>query len=398
MKGHDLIVILWLCKKGADCTYLQMGRELGISASQAFESVETAFELGLLGQDRRTVDVSRFLSLLSYSLPYLFPTKMGGNTRGMPMAFQSIQDESIAHPSSLAGVVLVWPFEEGLLATGVGIEPFSKQAPVLAQGDEKWLKLFSCIEILRFHNHPLRKWVVDWLEVELGIQKNKPIFSDEYHSTLKITPSQVEQALAVGIVQISQKGFCSLELEEVARQIGVSESSLRAHFKDKESFCLAVVRYSMQKAGNFLGRLMVLSEHLEKADFSIVISEFMTFLESNESYFRILMWVYLESNLEYLQVVHGPFSDIILQMEKMIATVTQTEFMPHSPLRGYLYMSIPQWYGTFLWAEGKRFKDQSVVPGLQLRLKNFISYEMMALIFGLSNSPPKSIETAHSNF
>lgn len=148
LKRQDILVTLKLLVRGGlDCTFAQLGRELGISASEANQAFHRARQAGLIHSLEDVAIESSVAELLIHGLKYVFPVQPGRRTRGMPTGFAAPPLKQFFKVVRDDPNLPVWPDPEGEYA-GVEIKPMSRSVPDAARRDPKlyeWLVLADAL-------------------------------------------------------------------------------------------------------------------------------------------------------------------------------------------------------------------------------------------------------------
>ena len=148
LKPQDVLVVLKLLGKGRlDCTFAQLGQELGISASEANQAFHRARRAGLIRPMEDVPVVSAVAELLIHGLKYVFPVQPGRRTRGIPTGFAAVPLAEYFGASKDDPDLPVWPDPDGDHA-GLEIKPLCRSAPGAARRDAKlyeWLVLADAL-------------------------------------------------------------------------------------------------------------------------------------------------------------------------------------------------------------------------------------------------------------
>lgn len=388
MKSHDILVLVELLRSGSDegLTYQRVGQALGIASSQVFDSVERCAEIGLLGKDRKTVDRDRFISLLQHAMPYLFPLRIGGPARGIPLVAQAMDG---GHPGqSMARLArLVWPSDEPGSVEGLAIDPLDKRVPALAASDSGWHRLLSCTAILRLVDHPLKGWAREQVQKEVEALGKRPCRRAEPVAPPgKPLAQDPEVLLDVASQLVSQYGFRQTRLSDIAGASGFDEAWLRSRFASEGALFEALHVRNMKAVGALLGRMAIVGERAQKEDLRELMRVFLEFLERNESWFRLMLWTYLEAEAGGRESASDSLIRAIDLMARAIASVVHGPAGEGKadPFLGYALISISHWYGFFLWADSRRIADRDLARHIQGRMKDLLANEFVDLIISSS--------------
>jgi hypothetical protein len=150
---QDIVVVLKLLISRRQ-TYAELGRNLSLSSSQAFRSVDRAElarlleppairPIGFVGLSPNRGNLKEFLI---HGVKYAFPVHRGGLVRGMPTAhagppLHEFFGESFDPPP-------VWPDANGT-TRGTEFSPLYKNAPQAAGRDLKLYELLALIDAIR---------------------------------------------------------------------------------------------------------------------------------------------------------------------------------------------------------------------------------------------------------
>jgi hypothetical protein len=146
---QDVVIVLkLLANPGGVWTYAEIGKELGLSASQAFSAVNGAAVSGLLLfpalQD--SVNRANVKEFLIHGIKYSFPVYRGPVTRGIPTAYAAPPLNQMISPSSEPPPV--WPDAEGSVR-GVELSPIHRNVPQAAKRDAKLYELLALVDAIR---------------------------------------------------------------------------------------------------------------------------------------------------------------------------------------------------------------------------------------------------------
>jgi len=161
---QDVVVILKLIAQGDRSkrwTYADLGKNLLMSASQVFRSVDRAEAARLLSppsvpnspgmrEDMPLTwmfpNASNLKEFLIHGVKYSFPVERGGPTRGTPTAeaappLNQILSQDFPLPP-------VWPNPAGFLR-GIAFSPLHKNVPHAAMLDSKLYELLALVDAIR---------------------------------------------------------------------------------------------------------------------------------------------------------------------------------------------------------------------------------------------------------
>ena len=161
---QDVVVVLKLVARRDATkrwTYADLSRDLFMSASQVFRSVDRAEAARLLHaptvppppgstEDARRVwlgpNNNNLKEFLIHGVKYAFPVQRGGPTRGIATAEATRPlDQHFRQDFPLPPV---WPYAEGPLR-GIAFSPLSKNVPQAALRDPKLYELLALVDAIR---------------------------------------------------------------------------------------------------------------------------------------------------------------------------------------------------------------------------------------------------------
>ena len=148
LKSQDILLALKLLSKGSmDCTFAQLAKELGISASEANQAFHRARRAGLIHPTEGIPVASAIAEFLIHGLKYVFPVRQGGRTRGIPTSWAAPPLAKSFKASRGDPYLPVWPSPDGK-HLGLEIKPLCRSAPGAAQEDAvlyEWLVLADAL-------------------------------------------------------------------------------------------------------------------------------------------------------------------------------------------------------------------------------------------------------------
>lgn len=148
LKSQDVLLTLKLLSSGGKHkTFAELGKELGISASESNAAFHRARRSGLISPLGDFVVKSAVAELLIHGLKYFFPVSPGRRTRGIPTGFAAAPLNKHFSVSPGDQDILVWPDPDGEDA-GLEIRPICCSAPQAARRDPvlyEWLVLADAL-------------------------------------------------------------------------------------------------------------------------------------------------------------------------------------------------------------------------------------------------------------
>jgi hypothetical protein len=161
---QDVVVLLKLvANRDANkrSTYAELSRDLFLSTSQVFRSVQRAETARLIIAPSILPNSGEALprmwlwpnnsgnlkEFLIHGAKYAFPVERGGPTRGIPTA-DAAPPLSHHFPQQDFPLPPVWPYAEGSVR-GIGFSPLYKNVPEAALRDPKLYELLSLVDAIR---------------------------------------------------------------------------------------------------------------------------------------------------------------------------------------------------------------------------------------------------------
>lgn len=145
-KPQDIIVALKLAMRGVELSYADLGKELGMSASEVHAAVRRLKDARLLDPDTKRVRLEAFRNFLVHGVPYAFPVSPKQLTRGMPTAWAAPAMADKINSSDQ--MPPVWPDPDGLVQ-GSAIKPLYASVPGAARRDPELYDLLALVDALR---------------------------------------------------------------------------------------------------------------------------------------------------------------------------------------------------------------------------------------------------------
>ncbi len=145
-KPQDVLVALKLAMRGVELSYADLGRKLGMSASEVHAAVRRLKDARLLDPETKRVRLEAFRNFLVHGVPYAFPASPKQLTRGMPTAWAApaLADKI----NSTDQMPPVWPDPDGLVQ-GSAIKPLYVSVPDAARRDPELYGLLALVDALR---------------------------------------------------------------------------------------------------------------------------------------------------------------------------------------------------------------------------------------------------------
>ena len=145
-KPQDILVALKLAVGTTAVGYAKLGKDLGLSASEAHASVRRLLEARLLDPETKKIRLEAFRNFLVHGVPHAFPATPQAITRGMPTAWAAPVMANKIHSSDQ--VQPVWPDPEGRVQ-GAAVQPLFPSVPGAARRDPELYDLLALVDALR---------------------------------------------------------------------------------------------------------------------------------------------------------------------------------------------------------------------------------------------------------
>ncbi len=148
LKPQDVLVVLKLALMGGRnlSTYLSLGEDLGMSASEVHASIRRLAEARLVSDEGREVRVGALRNFLIHGVPYVFPARTKEVTRGIPTGWAAPVMAKAVH--SADQLPPVWP-DPKATTQGVAVRPLYASAPRAAEKDDRLYSLLALVDVLR---------------------------------------------------------------------------------------------------------------------------------------------------------------------------------------------------------------------------------------------------------
>jgi len=182
-------VLLKLGVRPEAVTFAALAAQLGMSASEVHAAMKRAASAMLLDPDQRRPRVSQLLEFLQHGIRYVFISRPGGITRGVPTAYSAPPlNEVLRQPGIFSRVLndrpdesepaatglftqvlappLVWPHPEGEVR-GESLEPLYPSAVDAARRDPKLYECLALVDALRVGRAREKNLAIDLLSKRL---------------------------------------------------------------------------------------------------------------------------------------------------------------------------------------------------------------------------------------
>lgn len=161
LKPQDIVILTQLClMQTNEWTYAQLADLLCMSASETHAGVKRAEISRLYNPYEQSVNRRAFKELLKSGVPYVYPAKLGGKTRGLRTAYAAYP---LCELIAQEGLPPVWPWAEGK-DIGYAFEPLYRSVPEASQKNASLYECLTLIDALRGGQARERVLAMDLLE------------------------------------------------------------------------------------------------------------------------------------------------------------------------------------------------------------------------------------------
>jgi DNA-binding Lrp family transcriptional regulator len=147
IKPQDILVVLKLLAKEWPGSFALLGKQLGISASEAHAAFHRARSAGLIQPATYQPNRSAVAEFMIHGLKYVLPVRPGGRTRGIRTGFAAAPLSIHFRVSYDDPDIPVWPDPDGESA-GLEIRPLCRSVTVAIRQDPalyEWLVLADAV-------------------------------------------------------------------------------------------------------------------------------------------------------------------------------------------------------------------------------------------------------------
>ena len=344
MKANEVLVLSAIAVrgKGAIPPFKKLSEWTGLSVSQCFDSIESLFDARIVHPSRERLDPPVTAHFFRYALPFVLPGSILGSTRGVALALS--ETSATSDVSAKGGASWVWPFEEGS-EEGVAVRPFHENLKTVLKNDPTSHGFFSCLEVLRFQQHPLRAQATErmarWIDFAESGAAPRPSDSDR----------DARKDLLITLLSrvVAETGYRSNSLTELARKTDLPVEELERTFGTSEALAQEIARACAARAGAHFGKILMArpEDRLKEAQASL--ASFLRFLDSNEDYFRLGLWFYVERMHERTADDSGALGDGFF--EGLEALFEELPSPRSASARAAMFSSSWLSYAWFRWFE-----------------------------------------------
>lgn len=147
IKPQDILVVLKLLASEWPGSFALLGKQLGISASEANSAFHRARRAGLINPATYQPNKTAVAEFMIHGLKYVLPVRPGGRTRGIRTGFAAAPLSNYFRVSDDDPDIPVWPAPEGE-SSGIEIRPICRSVTVAVRQDPalyEWLVLADAL-------------------------------------------------------------------------------------------------------------------------------------------------------------------------------------------------------------------------------------------------------------
>lgn len=367
MKPQDLFVLYQTlnCKSKSLPSSSLNPAELGWNADELQAAQKRLQHLGLL--DRKTLhpNFDRIRLFLLEAISFWWPSGKVSAGNGLALAIPCTPS-LLKSPQKTSH--WVWPCD-GEFAEGEVIRPLWPELPQLASKDRELHQFFSWVEILRFDQHVAKSMaqnqILRFLEnvQTLGSQN----FPDMDQDFMELDETQFE----ILVRFICDNGFKALTLQKASLLTHLPPKYFLSHWETDQSLRLWIAGKFHEQVFQFLNPLIGQMQELNKGHLAMVLESFLDFVESNEDFYRLNLWSYLENDVAIQEMARRTqlsFFETVFTLFKK----SKPEAMHKAELFTYLFVSMWRLYAGFCWIESKTLNGTLNTGALKRDIRNLV--------------------------
>ena len=248
-------------------------------------------------------------------------------------------------------------------------QPLFDQLPQLMEEDQELKKFFTQIELLRYDSHPqksrARQDLIHQLKsIKEMVSQKYPNF-DQDHSELPY------ESLQLLFQYICQNGFKSLTFVKASDLTDIDLSFFRNNWETEQAFRLWLASQSHQEFYTYLEPHIGQMQTFNKGHLAHVFEKYLDYIENHESYYRILLWGYLENDASIQEMSRRSqldyFETILVLFKK-----SKPEAKKQAEFYAYLFTSLWKIYASFVWCDSKTLRHRLDLPQVKSLLRTFL--------------------------
>ena len=153
INGQDILVLLKLVDPSLEWTIRSLAEELHLARAGTHRSLQRLDRAGLFDLTRRRLNISNSEEFLIHAVRYLFPGRLGSETRGVPTAWAARPLTDILGSQDV--LPPVWPDPHGA-RRGLALEPIHPTVPENSARDPRLGERLVLTDALRLGDSRVR--------------------------------------------------------------------------------------------------------------------------------------------------------------------------------------------------------------------------------------------------
>ena len=247
--------------------------------------------------------------------------------------------------------------------------PFLKELPLIFQQDQELKHFFSLLETLRAENHPSKN--LAQMEMKDYV-KGLAIIRKQNFPDVGCTKVELSDLAMAQIVRfVCQNGFRDLTLKKASDLTGIPHEYFISRWETDQALKLWVTAQSHQEFYLFLAPLIGNMSEFNKGHLAQVLEKYLDYIETHESYYRILLWGYLEND-PTLQEMNRRSQQDYFETILTLFKKSKPEAQKNAEFFSYLFTSIWKLYASFVWCDSKTLVHKVNLSRVRSQLKSFI--------------------------
>jgi DNA-binding transcriptional MocR family regulator len=164
LRGQDVIVLLSILGEDERFSIRELADDLGYDSAGTHRSLRRLQEAGLYDGRRGRTPATAAEEFLLHAVKYVFPGRIGGETRGVPAAWAA--EPVVSRLAPIDDLPPVWPHPSGGVR-GVELRPLHELALPAARTDPALARRLAIVDTLRTGDARLRGLAAEMLLDEL---------------------------------------------------------------------------------------------------------------------------------------------------------------------------------------------------------------------------------------
>jgi AcrR family transcriptional regulator len=179
-------------------------------------------------------------------------------------------------------------------------------------------------------------------------------------------PVQSERLLEAAAKILAETGYRNLNFEKLASQLECSQEDLEKNFASPQSLISEVGRLCVSRANAHFGKMLLAAPENRKREAKESLRSFLQFLDTNEDYFRLGLWFYVEKMFQATNTGHltETFFD---KLEEFFESIPSEK---SASSRAMLFANSWLTYAWFRWVEFPKMNENQRAKGRLKELEN----------------------------